>query len=341
MYFSYRNRLLELESEGDQLERSFHSYLQRHQERNRLFNKDAKQIWQNYEIGKKLLSTNQLPTKIKTNSLKLVPVAVPVADVVKAHLIESKPDFDHDIDEDFAKNFENPYRMYDLALNSREYPNSVQKASQLKENEIKTDTSLPKEPESNIKQNIEIKNDVNLDSFPEIGINELNEPLKEPSQLATEQFAIEPTDQVDKLTVSVSQIKSISQLNPNNEKNLVFSETTDMLSISPEVELSLPNVVPVTSKLDDVSIKKLSEVNSQLTNVQEDALKPMEIQNLSEPLISNLKEPDTKLTIPVQSKSQFNNKPANANNPAEISSVESDVQISVANKSSTSEDFWN
>lgn len=338
-FLSYRNRLLELESEGDQLERSFHSYLQRHQERNRLLNKDTKRIWQNYEIGKKLLSTNQA-TNIKINSLNIVPAAVPLADV-KSHVNEIKPDefdFDQEIDDGFNQNFENPYRIYDFALRPREYSSALQQV-----NHIHSASKRKKELESNIKQNSEYKIDISVPkldthNFPPSGNEELKTTLilEQSTQIATDQFISQPADQVDKLTSTLSQIE------PNKEKNIVFSETNVRLnSISPVVDMTLDNVmIPISSKFDDTSIEILSEFNSQSPNEQ-DALKHMEIQNLTTPLNQSYTNKETDVTIPVQSMRILNRKQANQNNPAEISSDESDVQISVANKSSSSEDFWN
>lgn len=327
--------MLELESEGDQLERSFHSYLQRHQERNQLLNKDAKKIWQNYEIGKKLLSTNQ-PTKNKINSLNIVPAAVPVTDV-RTHSDESghnKFDFDREIDDGFNNHFENPYRIYDFALRSREYPITLQKVSQLKQSDTDNASSLPNELESKNKQNIETKDyapvpKLDTHSFPPSASQELNETLnsKQITQLATENFTSEPTDQVDKLTVS--------QIKPKNEKDIVSSDTNVMSKISPVVDINLDNIIPITTKLEDTPVTYIL--------LSEDELRHMEAQKVSKPLISSYKKPETDVEpIPVQSMSSIINiKSANQNIPAEISSAESDVQISVGKKSSSSEDFWN
>lgn len=334
--------MLELESEGDQLERSFHSYLQRHQERNRLLNQDAKKIWQSYEIGKKLLSTN-LPTKININPLNIVPAVVPVADVMTL-VNESKGDkydFDHETDNVLNKYFENPYRIYDFALRSKENPNHQQ--SQFKQSDIHNAPYLPKESELKIKLNIETTDHASVpalttQSFPAGGNQELDASLilKQSTQLEKERYTSKPTeptdDQFDKPTVS--------QNIPNNEEDNVISETNVMLSTSPVVDINSPNVIPISSKLVDTPVTILSDFNSQLNNEQ-DALQHLNIQKLSKPLTSGFEKPVTEITIPDQSRPIINIESVNESIPAEISSAESDVQISVAKKSSSSEDFWN
>lgn len=332
--------MLELESEGDQLERSFHSYLQRHQERNKLLNKDAKKIWQNYEIGKKLLSTNTA-TNIKINSLNIVPAAVPVAEV-KTNFSESTPDkidFDQQFDDGFSQNFENPYRIYDFALRSREYPTSLQQVTQLIHSDIHNASSLPKELEAISKQNRESKDysfatKMDTQSFHPIIIEELNTTLhlEQSAQLATDQFTKAPADQIDKSTVS--------QITPNKDKDITLSESNVLSIISPVFDITSVNVIPISSKPNDTPIEILSEFKSQLTNEQ-DAVNHMEIQNLSKSLISSYKNTENDVIIPIQSENFANIKLPDQNNPTEINSAESDVQISVANKSSSSEDFWN
>lgn len=309
----------ELESEGDQLERSFHSYLQRNQERNRLLNKDAQKIWETYEIGKQLLSTS-LPTKLKRNTLNIVPAAVPIVDVT-TYVTENKTDeFEEDIADGLNSNFENPYRIYDLALRSRE--TSSQQVTRLKQSDIQNTPSLPTELESTIMPKSATKDHTSVPkldthSFPP-SIEELNIPLilDQSIPLATEPLAIEP----------------------DKDQDIDCSETKVMLSISPLVDID--NVIPNSLKLEDTHINIMSEFNSKLTNAQ-DELNHMEIQKFSETVISNDKNTEIEVTIPVQNKSITNIKVPNQKNLAEISSSDSDVQISVANKSSSSENFWN
>lgn len=113
----FRNRLQELETESEQLDRSFRTYLHRQSEEKVKLTSGASKIWENYSIGKQLLST-QMPVPLSSHK-PLNYVTDFVGPSEQSHVNQSAVVVDKIVDVEhrmMRKNFENPYRKYENAL---------------------------------------------------------------------------------------------------------------------------------------------------------------------------------------------------------------------------------
>lgn len=115
-FFSYRQRLQELETEGERLDQSFQTYLQRQVQEKRKLDINVTKIWENYNIDRQFLNQTEFTTPKKT------PIDRNTAPVQSIDMDGEQPPatphvYLRDLDDDDrstmspTKHFQNPFRQ--------------------------------------------------------------------------------------------------------------------------------------------------------------------------------------------------------------------------------------
>lgn len=115
-FVGYRQRLQELEIEGERLDQSFQTYLQRQAQEKRKLDHNVTKIWENYNIDRQFLSQTEFTTTPKTTVDNMNQRAVQCIAVENEPLAVSHNEL-RDLDTDDrssmspTKHFQNPFRQ--------------------------------------------------------------------------------------------------------------------------------------------------------------------------------------------------------------------------------------